>query len=347
MMIIINRLSKKHHVKFINELTFERIVQIFYHIFWKIHEFSNTIVFDRKTQFVNHFWKQLIERLKIKTRLSTIYHSKIDDQTKIMNVEIKTFLKVFCSYLQNDWIIWCFSIEFAINNHVSKITKFTSFFVNFDQHSRMSIEFFKNLIEMNFIIRQRRLKKHVDEYVIKMNTINEELKTQMIWTHVKQKRFVNAHRKNVFKYVINDKIWLNIRNIKTKRFNKKLSDKNDEFFFIKVVHDFYVYEFELFVDWNIYFVFHISLLHKNSNDSLSSQISFELLLDYIDENDNEFWKIEEILITKIRFNRLKILIKWADYKTEWKFMKNIVENVEELMKIFYEKHSQTVDVDFW
>ena len=43
----------------------------------------------------------------------------------------------------------------------------------------MNIEFFKNLIEMNFIIRQRRLKKHVDEYVIKMNTINEELKTQM------------------------------------------------------------------------------------------------------------------------------------------------------------------------
>ena len=152
---------------------------------------------------------------------------------------------------------------------------------------------------MNFIIRQRRLKKHVDEYVIKMNTINEKLKTQMIWTHVKQKRFVNAHRKNAFKYVINDKIWLNTRNMKTKRFNKKLNDKNDKFFFIKIVYDFHVYEFELFVDWNIHFVFHISLLHKNSNDSLSSQISFEFLFDHIDEKNNEFWKIEKILITKM------------------------------------------------
>ena len=211
----------------------------------------------------------------------------------------------------------------------------------------MSIEFFKNLIEMNLTIRQRRLRKHVDEYAIKMNTINEELKTQMIWAHAKYERFVNAHRENAFKYVINDKVWLNTRNMRTKRFNKKLNDKNDESFFIKAVHDFHVYELELFVDWSIHFVFHISLLHKDSDDSLSSQISFELLLDHIDENDNEFWEIEEILVTKVRFNRLKILIKWVDYKAEWKFMKDIVENAEELMKIFYEKHSQTVDVDFW
>ena len=32
-MIIVNKLSKQTHVKFIDELIFERIIQIFYHIF--------------------------------------------------------------------------------------------------------------------------------------------------------------------------------------------------------------------------------------------------------------------------------------------------------------------------
>ena len=60
-----------------------------------------------------------------------------------------------------------------------EITEFFSFFVNFGQHPRMNIEFFKDLKKMNLITRQRRLMKHADEYVNKMNVINVELRTQM------------------------------------------------------------------------------------------------------------------------------------------------------------------------
>ena len=57
--------------------------------------------------------------------------------------------------------------------------EFFSFFVNFDQHSRMNIKLFKDLKEINLITRQRRFMKHVDEYVNKINVINAELRTQM------------------------------------------------------------------------------------------------------------------------------------------------------------------------
>ena len=63
---------------------------------------------------------------------------------------------------------------------MSEITEFFSFFINFDQHSRINIKFFKNLKEMNLITRQRKFIKHVDEYVNKINVINVELRTQMI-----------------------------------------------------------------------------------------------------------------------------------------------------------------------
>ena len=60
-----------------------------------------------------------------------------------------------------------------------EIIKFFSFFVNFDQHSRINIKLFTNLKKMNLITRQRKFIKHVDEYVNKINVINSELRTQM------------------------------------------------------------------------------------------------------------------------------------------------------------------------
>ena len=105
MMIIVNKLSKQTHVKFINKLIFERITQIFYYIFWKIHNLFESCVFDKNIQFVNHFWKRLIERLKTRIRLLIVYYFEIDDQTKIFNSKIEIYIKIFCVYFQNDWIM--------------------------------------------------------------------------------------------------------------------------------------------------------------------------------------------------------------------------------------------------
>ena len=58
--------------------------------------------------------------------------------------------------------------------------------------------------------------------------------------------------------------------MKIKRSNKKFKNKNNEFFIVKVVYEFHVYELKLFFNWIIHFVFHISLLRLNSNDSFSN-----------------------------------------------------------------------------
>ena len=169
----------------------------------------------------------------------------------------------------------------------------------------------------------------------------------MTWTQIKQKRFVNVYRVHDFKYVIKNKVWLNIRNMKIKRSNKKFENKNDEFFIVKVVYEFHVYELKLFFDWIIHFVFYISLLRLNSNNLFSNQISFEFLFDHIDKNNNEYWKIKKILIIEVRTNRLKILVKWTEYKFQWKLIKNIIENANDLIKQFYKNHFTTTEIDFW
>ena len=201
---------------------------------------------------------------------------------------------------------------------------------------------------MNLITRQRRFIKHINEYVNKINVINAELRTQITWTQIKQKRFINVHRIHDFKYVVKNKVWLNIRNMKIKRSSKKLENKNDKSFIVKVIHEFHVYKLKLFTNWIIHFVFYILLLRLNSNDLFSNQISFESLSDHIDSKSNEYWKIKNILVIETRANRLKVLIKWTEYeKPQWELMKDIIENAKNLIKQFYENHFTTIEIDFW
>ena len=136
--------------------------------------------------------------------------------------------------------------------------------------------------------------------------------------------------------------------MKIKRSSKKLENRNDESFIIKVVHEYHVYELELFTNWIIHFVFHISLLRLNSNNLFSDQISPESLPNHIDSKNNEYWKIKNILVIEMRANRLKVLVKWTEYeKSQWESMKDIVEDAEDLIKKFYENHFTTAEADFW
>ena len=347
MMVVVDRLSKQTHIEPIDELTPERVAQVFYNIPWRIHGLPESIVSDRGTQFVSHFWKQLTCRLRVMARLSTAYHPETDGQTEIRNFAIEGYLRAFCAYLQDDWALWTPSAEFAINNHISETTQATPFFANSDQNPRMGVEPPRDLTDMNLTTRQRRLREHADEYATKMDTINAELRTQMTWAQANQERFANAHREHAPKYAVGDPVWLDTRNMRIKRPSKKLGDKNDGPFPIKAIHGFHAYELELPGDWTIHPVFHTSLLRPDPNDPLPGQIPPPPLADHTDEEGNQYWEIEQILATEVRANRLKVLVKWTGYRPGWEPMEDIVEDAGELMKEFYEQHPGAPGADSW
>ncbi len=175
-LIVVNRLSKQVHYEPMSEITALDTAWVFYHAIWKHHELSDSIVLNRETQFVNHFWNELCIRLKIQVWLSTAFHSETNDQIENINDVLKQYLRVFVFFMQNDWAAWLSSAEFVINNHFFESTQCTSFLANFEQHSRMKLKSKKtqkNVIEHSKWI-------HVDLFIQKMNRINEILWEQMI-----------------------------------------------------------------------------------------------------------------------------------------------------------------------
>jgi len=56
---------------------------------WKLHGLPESIILDRRAQFVAGMMRELNERLGIKTKLSTAYHPQTDRQTEHINQELE------------------------------------------------------------------------------------------------------------------------------------------------------------------------------------------------------------------------------------------------------------------
>ncbi len=264
-LIVVNRLSKQVHYESMSEITVLDTAWVFYCAIWKHHELSDSIVLNHETQFISHFWDELCTRLKIQARLSTAFHSEMNDQIENINNVLKQYLRVFVFFMQNDWAAWLSSAEFIINNHFFESTQCTSFLANFKQHSRMRMKSKK--IQKNIIKHLKWI--HVDLFVQKMNWINEILQEQMILAQAYQKQFANVHQQHVLKYAINDMIWLDARNLMIHRLSKKLSNKFEKSFRIIKIVSSHSYQLKLLNDWFCFDVFHTYLLHSAINDFLS------------------------------------------------------------------------------
>jgi len=61
-LIVVNRLSKQVHYKSMSEITALNTARVFYRAIWKHHELSDSIISNRETQFISHFWNELCVR---------------------------------------------------------------------------------------------------------------------------------------------------------------------------------------------------------------------------------------------------------------------------------------------
>jgi hypothetical protein len=105
--MMIDRLIKMHHyvscIAEEDETSAEETIKLLINHVWKLHELSNTIMSNRESQFISLVWKTVCRMLKIDVKLSIAFHSKTDDQSEIVNQEMKQYLRNCCNYQQDDW----------------------------------------------------------------------------------------------------------------------------------------------------------------------------------------------------------------------------------------------------
>ncbi len=169
---IICRLIKKHHYVFYHgedeSISVEETVWIMLWNVYQLHDLLSFIVSNRDFQFISTMWQSLCKRLRITINLSTIYHSEINDQSEWVNQDVERELRIYCNYMQNDWVKWLFIMKFSENFNIFSIISMTSFYFNKSFHSRMSFD--SDTTDYETICKRLEARK-ADDIIIRMKEL--------------------------------------------------------------------------------------------------------------------------------------------------------------------------------
>jgi len=123
-MVVVDRFSKMAHfischktddATYITELYFREII--------RLHVVPKSIVSDRDSKFLFHFWRSIWKLLGTKLLFSTAYHPQTDGQTEVTNRTLATLLRSLVSKSLKDWDLKLPHAEFAYNRSPSYATK--------------------------------------------------------------------------------------------------------------------------------------------------------------------------------------------------------------------------------
>jgi hypothetical protein len=88
----------------------------------RLHGLPKSIVSDRDTKFVGHFWRTLWKNLGTTLSFSYVYHPQTDGQTEVVNISLGYLLRSLVTENHSQWVQILAQAEFAYNDSVNRST---------------------------------------------------------------------------------------------------------------------------------------------------------------------------------------------------------------------------------
>jgi predicted metal-dependent hydrolase len=253
---------------------------------------------------------------------------------------VKRYLRNYCNYQQDDWSDWLSMIEFVFNAITSAFTELFVFIANYEFEFRMSFDSSNaNDSQKRLSAKERVLTQKAVIIAKKMRDIWDFIEKKLAHTQNIQKRYADQKRTFSSEYVIESKIWLFIKNIKTKRSFRKLNHKWIESYKIKkIVRN--ACQLNLSQSMKIHDTFHISLLRKVAIDFFTKQIQSSSFSIIIDEQNEEEYEVDDILDSRYHYEKLQYKVVWIDHSSNraWYSAKNFQNHSKEILNDYHRRY---------
>ena len=198
--------NKTNDASHVAELFFKEIV--------RLHGIPRSIVSDRDSKFLSHFWRSLWSRLGTKLLFSTSHHPQTDGQTEVTNRTLGTILRTLVSKSLRDWDLKLSHAEFAYNRSPSATTGHTPFEVVYGLNPITPLELSALPLDLQ-------VNHDAKEKAKAMKKLHESIRGQIAKANEAYKRRANKHQKPIH-FQPGDLVWVHLRK---ERFPSKRKSK--------------------------------------------------------------------------------------------------------------------------
>lgn len=251
---ITDRLTKQvHFVPVRKALGTQELADLFVKEVFRLHGMPRSIVSDRDGRFLNPWWKQFVEGLGVKLKISTAFHPCTDGQSERSNQTMEQLLRGFVDARQQNWVKLLPHLEFAYNNSVHAVHGSTPFYLLYGLHPRAPIDEALQLPAVSSPLTD----VHAE------HTAAVRLARQQLMDAQKQQAaHVNKRRRDV-QFKVGELVLLNAKNLSwPEEVSKKLVPRFLGPFKIAEVLGPVNYRLELPNTLRVHNVFHVSLLKE-------------------------------------------------------------------------------------
>ena len=304
--LVTDRLGKGYIGTPMVKIDAESVADWFLTNYYPHHHLPSAIVSDRGSQFVSVFWARICSMLGIKRRLSTAYSPTTDGATERANQEIETFLREYVNFAQDDWAKWLSIGIGSLNARSSATTGTSSFFLSHGwepEHNDYSALLSREDGRDSPVAR-------ADRVLNKLAIARDWAQSAMAIAQQEQENQANKIRTDAVNFRVGDKVWLDLRHVRTERPAKKLDAKYAKYTITELVGS---HACKLDTPPGIHDVQPVRRLKLANNNPLQGQTQSDAqpLGQLVEQDDEEVeFEVEEIL--KERNGRF--LVKWRGYR---------------------------------
>jgi hypothetical protein len=112
------------------------IANLFFKEFVRLHGLPKSIVSNRDTKFVGHFWRTLWKKIGTKLSFRSSYHPQTDGQTEILNQSLGDLLRSLVAEHRRQWDQILSQAEFSYNNSPNRSTGQSPFHILYGMQPR-------------------------------------------------------------------------------------------------------------------------------------------------------------------------------------------------------------------